>query len=70
MINYKYKKEQVKVEGRIHNTYSILCYKGNELIQKITDAFATKEAANSFVEMCNRYMLEPIHLLNVLDDYL
>ena len=70
MICYKIKREQIKVEGRAYNTYSILCCDGKRQIIKIADAFATKDAAEQFVNICNELKLAPVHLQNVLDDYL
>ena len=67
---YKIEKGQIKVEGNIYNSYSVLCYFEGKLLSKIADAFATEEQAKYFVDLCNRHNLEPVHLQNVLEDYL
>ena len=70
MIKYKLQKQVINVEGQSYNTYSILCYRNGKLLTKIFDAFADETHAKRFVNMCNTNKLDPIHLQNVLDDYL
>lgn len=70
MTKYKLQKETIIIEGNSYNTYSILCYRNRKLLTKIFDAFATETHAKRFVDMCNALKLQPIHLQNVLDDYL
>ncbi len=62
-------KYKISRELCTYNTYSIIFQNGKQ-INKISDAFASKEKAQNFIDICNKHNIEPVHIYNVLDDYL
>ena len=53
-------------EGTAHRVYGV------EVIErtKILDVFTNYEEAQQFIDLCNQLELSPIHIRDVIDDYL
>ena len=65
MEQYQRVQSKVTMEGRETITYGILC---GETV--IPDMSTEKEAVDRLVALCNQLQLDPIHMQNVVDDWL
>ena len=71
MIIYKITEEIRKVEGKECRIYGIAALKGNnEIICAVQDITTVKEKALWLAKRCEQLSLSPIHLKDVVDDYL
>ncbi|MDD6188113.1 MAG: DUF6514 family protein [Clostridiales bacterium] len=73
MIEYYAVKESLyREEIGAYTAYGIgvFEYDGDEkkTLQYIPDVFLDEDKAEQLVDMCNRLQLEPVHLLNVVED--
>lgn len=59
-------KTRVCVEGEEHMVYGM---KFNDEL-RFDDISEDKESVSALVEDCNKYQLEPIHMLDVIEDFL
>lgn len=50
--------------------YAVIYKDTNGKILKISDVFRSKKKAVEFIRICNLLSLDPIHLEDVLEDYL
>ncbi len=64
--------EEIKTseDGNKYVCYGINVYENNNLVKSLSDVFLDKVSAENFADMCNRCQLHPIHLSDVVEDYL
>lgn len=62
---YKIIEDKVILEGKEYLTYGIQC--GNVCVK---DVSADRTKVGELVEACNRFGLEPAHLMDVIEDFL
>ena len=65
-----HKEIKTSEEGNKYVCYGINVYENNKLIKSLSDVFLDKITAENFTEACNRCQLHPIHLNDVIEDYL
>ena len=72
MVNFNYEIVKENVEDDLlgdYITYGIVATDENNLIiQAVSDVSIDSDVVKNIVKLCNDYQLEPIHLLDVVDD--
>ena len=71
-MNFNYEIVKENVEDDLlgdYITYGIVATDENNLIiQAVSDVSIDSDVVKNIVKLCNDYQLEPIHLLDVVDD--
>ena len=70
---FKYKTVREKLnsdELGSYVTYGIIIYKNKELLKYISDVSTIKRDVQDLVRRCNEEQLDPIHIEEVISDYL
>lgn len=62
---YKVIEDKVILDGKEYQTYGIQC--GDIYVK---DVSADRAKVHELVEACNKFALEPIHLMDVIEDFL
>ncbi len=65
-----HKEIKTSEDGNKYVCYGINVYENNKLIKSLSDVFLDRVTAENFVEMCNTCQLHPIHLSDIIEDYL
>ena len=65
-------KDKYNLEGETHIGFGILITSttDNKVITKIEDVTTSKYELDSIVQLCNDLSLDPIHIYDVLEDFL
>lgn len=71
MYEYELTKWRYIAEGKFHTGYGI-ALKGNGIYDAvyISDITANREKAEKIIALCNELQLSPIHLQEVVDDFM
>lgn len=64
------KEFKINEYGKEYTCYGIRVYENNQMIKFLPDVFPDETNAKDFTDMCNRSQLNPIHLEDVIEDYL
>ncbi len=76
MITYVLVEEKYELNGKEHLSYGISALKdihegdGNAVISSIHHITPKKDKLSVLIALCNRFNLEPIHLNDVVEDFL
>lgn len=69
-IRYAIVKDTLSLEGISHITYGIIILQNNKPIRYIYDVFLNINEVENLVELCNKQRLSPIHIDDVIDDFI
>lgn len=70
-MNYAFSKEQYQNQDiGVYESYAIRLFNNGEQIRHIPDVFLNNAISQKFTALCNRLALDPIHLDDVINDYL
>ena len=50
-------------------SYGVCVYADGELVMCVPDVVTERERAESFVSLCNECDLDPVHLMDVIEDF-
>lgn len=56
-------------EKNIHMSYGIELWKNGELARRISDVSVDSEGLHELVRLCNELELDPVHLDDVVEDF-
>lgn len=64
--------KEIKINeyGKEYTCYGIKVYENSQVLKSMSDVFPDETIAKDFADMCNRSQLNPIHLEDVIEDYL
>ncbi len=69
-MNYRICEETLLLEGINYISYGINLYNNGKCIKHIPNVFTDKITAETFINLCNKHKLSPIHLEDFIDDYM
>ena len=71
-VNYAVIKERLYCveRSRILRAYGIVITVKGRAVEKVSDISASRHAVSMLVRKCNKYSLDPIHLTEVVEDFL
>lgn len=67
---YRLAEETVKLEGNDCKTFGIIVEQGKKEIAWIHDVSCVRERIELLVNRCNRLQPDPLHLFDVIEDFL
>lgn len=72
IIEYKVVAERLYCEelSAHYSTYGISALKNDKQIAFVSDVSPDRPAVEALVRKCNKYSLDPIHLYDVIEDFL
>lgn len=70
MIQYQLVKEAVSANGTQYDTYGITVLVDGEPLSTIGDLSVDPAAVKRLIDLCNREELDPIHLDEVIENFL
>ena len=56
--------------SRVYVSYGIKAVSGGETLALISDISTVRTEVEELVRKCNKYSLDPIHLIDVIEDFL
>ncbi len=69
-MKYYVIESRVEIDGAIYTTYGIGCKHAGSLLFEKKDLCIDKERVEELVYLCNRFKLDPIHIDDVIADFL
>lgn len=70
MIEYSLFEETLTLDRTTYLSYGVAIFEDDIIIRKINDVSVDYISVNKLIALCNDEQLEPIHIDEIIDDYL